>query len=569
MTQERWWLVPGEALWEGRAAGKEWRAWFLGDDGERWLLEVISSAQARGRAVNYRWDYGSQARVPTGPPVAWNPELAEPLDAALRQRFPNPPSKLGPVQRRVLEAVAARLEDDDYVSGRRVRANIGMQPGAAFQQVVAPLVPRYLEAWPNERGDDFYQLTFGGILQTSAGGRASKVLEDLLGVLRRRYREDPDFRKYSWDQLKELDVFKDLPLQVAKSVISMAGWFDGAGGSATSYEWGTPRDIERLQACEDFGEYMTYLRTGWSDRPWPSAPARLPQEGDDAAGVRGSPVPNMGDEQGNGATGDHPGGRRGAMPSVDDRDQLRRRILEWFYDETQGDPDAYAVPDGIAQALAADVDAVRLELRYLDQRGLLKILTQGMSTSMTLAGVDEVESWRRRPLSEMLNGTEIPVSRSPFKPTPWAFVSSVKRGLEAQRDAVRGACLRAHVLPVGMETWTAEDRTPAAACKEHLASADVVLLIVSHRYGTLVPGTDKSYTEIEYDEALAQQKPVLAFVATRASDLDPRDLDPRDIARLQQFRARLGTSLVGEFASEEELETKVYQSLVEWRQRKE
>ena len=139
--------------------------------------------------------------------------------------------------------------------------------------------------------------------------------------------------------------------------------------------------------------------------------------------------------------------------------------------------------------------------------------------------------------------------------------------MEAQRQIVIEACVRARFMPISMEVWTAEDRPPREACSRHIEESDAVLLVVGHRYGTLVPGEQRSYTEFEFDEALRLQKPVLAFVATKVS-VDPNTLNPNDVERMAAFRERLAGSLFGHFDSSDKLQTLVYQALIEWKSKK-
>ncbi len=151
-----------------------------------------------------------------------------------------------------------------------------------------------------------------------------------------------------------------------------------------------------------------------------------------------------------------------------------------------------------------------------------------------------------------------------FRLTPWAFVSSVGQGLKEFRAAARDACLRAHVLPVGMEHWTAEGEAPLHACLDHLSDCDLVLLVLGHRYGSIPAGQEKSFTELEFDKAVAVGKPVRAF-ALKSAAVDLDQVDAADLVRMQAFRGRIGRDqLRGEISSTADLELAVYQALAEW-----
>ncbi|MGH9542801.1 MAG: DUF4062 domain-containing protein [Terriglobales bacterium] len=90
------------------------------------------------------------------------------------------------------------------------------------------------------------------------------------------------------------------------------------------------------------------------------------------------------------------------------------------------------------------------------------------------------------------------------------FVSSAVQGLENHRRAViRGIRRNDDVL--AMEDFTADSRPPLEVCLSKLQeSADLVVLILGERYGTVSP-TGHSFTEEEYQCARNLGIPVLAF----------------------------------------------------------
>jgi nucleoside 2-deoxyribosyltransferase len=91
------------------------------------------------------------------------------------------------------------------------------------------------------------------------------------------------------------------------------------------------------------------------------------------------------------------------------------------------------------------------------------------------------------------------------------FVSSVRRGLEAERDAVPGLILALGHEPVTFEDFTALDLPSREACLRAVASADAYLLMLGQFYGDPLPDTGASPTEEESNAARARGIPVLAF----------------------------------------------------------
>ncbi|WP_295444686.1 DUF4062 domain-containing protein [uncultured Thiodictyon sp.] len=73
------------------------------------------------------------------------------------------------------------------------------------------------------------------------------------------------------------------------------------------------------------------------------------------------------------------------------------------------------------------------------------------------------------------------------------------------------------------ENWTAADQLPLAACLERVRAADVLVVILAHRYGGVLVDAalnpeGKSITWLEREAAVAAGRPVLAFVLDEGAD---------------------------------------------------
>ena len=134
------------------------------------------------------------------------------------------------------------------------------------------------------------------------------------------------------------------------------------------------------------------------------------------------------------------------------------------------------------------------------------------------------------------------------------FVAAAESAVHRARDAV-----------TDMAYFTARPTRPAAVCEKEVRSADVLVLIVGFRYGSLVADrSNVSYTELEYRTAVEAGIPQLVFLIGDRGDLPPcavRDLDHG--RRQEEFRASVRRSGVttATVDTPEQLETALLQAL--------
>jgi nucleoside 2-deoxyribosyltransferase len=92
------------------------------------------------------------------------------------------------------------------------------------------------------------------------------------------------------------------------------------------------------------------------------------------------------------------------------------------------------------------------------------------------------------------------------------FVSSTYNDLLTERQAAVEAILRAGHIPAGMELFAAGDKSQWETICRWIDESDIYMLILGGRYGSVDPDTGKSYTQLEYEYALATRKPLFAIV---------------------------------------------------------
>lgn len=131
------------------------------------------------------------------------------------------------------------------------------------------------------------------------------------------------------------------------------------------------------------------------------------------------------------------------------------------------------------------------------------------------------------------------------------FISSVRRGLEEERDALAGLIQVLGHDPVRFEDFTAKPVPSREACMRGIDSSDAYLLLMGEKYGEPLPETGQSPT---HDEVIrAKHKGIDRFVFVKSGV----DMEPLQRALLDQLEA-YGTGVFrGSFSSTADLITKV------------
>src|SRR5438067_1667294 len=113
------------------------------------------------------------------------------------------------------------------------------------------------------------------------------------------------------------------------------------------------------------------------------------------------------------------------------------------------------------------------------------------------------------------------------------FVSSTYEDLREARQEVMKALLELDCIPAGMELFPAANEDQWTLIKGVIDDCDYYIVVVGGRYGSTGPG-GVSYTELEYEYAISQQKPVLGFLHK-----DPGTLPANKCEKAPEARAKL------------------------------
>lgn len=137
------------------------------------------------------------------------------------------------------------------------------------------------------------------------------------------------------------------------------------------------------------------------------------------------------------------------------------------------------------------------------------------------------------------------------------FVSSTFEDLKAEREQVIKAILEMGHIPVGMEMFSAGDEQQWELIKKQIDDCDYHVVIVAHRYGSIDAGL--SYTEKEYDYAVAQSIPALGFVISDDARWPKSSVESESTKQeaLLKFKEKVKRKIVSFWTSHEDLYAKV------------
>ncbi|MGB6129457.1 MAG: DUF4062 domain-containing protein, partial [Psychrilyobacter sp.] len=143
------------------------------------------------------------------------------------------------------------------------------------------------------------------------------------------------------------------------------------------------------------------------------------------------------------------------------------------------------------------------------------------------------------------------------------FISSTYKDLIEARQKVSDEILKSYNLPIGMELFSASNKSQWEIITKIIDNTDYYVLILGHRYGSLNED-GIGYTEMEYDYAKSLGIPILSFVRSEDVSTKPseRETDPELIKKLNAFRKKVTADKMCEFwKTEDELKSTVMGAL--------
>jgi len=148
------------------------------------------------------------------------------------------------------------------------------------------------------------------------------------------------------------------------------------------------------------------------------------------------------------------------------------------------------------------------------------------------------------------------------------YVSSTRTDLKEHRRLLLEVLDRMDHKHVAMEHYAAERRPPIERCLADIAACDLFVSIIAWRYGTIPPGYDRSFTELELDQAKACGKECLVYVLDESADWPPRLIEFDAIGAVREFRKRaVEGSLAEYFSNKDELRALLGEAVHQWEDR--
>ncbi|HWL73429.1 MAG TPA: DUF4062 domain-containing protein, partial [Burkholderiaceae bacterium] len=140
------------------------------------------------------------------------------------------------------------------------------------------------------------------------------------------------------------------------------------------------------------------------------------------------------------------------------------------------------------------------------------------------------------------------------------FICGTFADLAETRRRVLDALAMIQVETDSMEFFGARPNQPLQTCLAEVAACDVVVVIVGHRYGSLVPRRSISYSEAEYREAMRLGKSCVVYFQDANVPVLPVNVetDPVKRSRLDKWKMTLrARHTVSEFADGHSLAVRV------------
>jgi Domain of unknown function (DUF4062) len=135
------------------------------------------------------------------------------------------------------------------------------------------------------------------------------------------------------------------------------------------------------------------------------------------------------------------------------------------------------------------------------------------------------------------------------------FVSSTFDDLQEERRNVISVLISMNCFPAAMEFFQASDEDQWSLIKRVIDECDYYIVIVGARYGSIDEKSGLSFTEKEYDYAIAKDKPVIGFFHGDPDKIPQGKSEKTEVSKpkLEAFRAKVQKKMCKSWTSPAEL----------------
>jgi hypothetical protein len=145
------------------------------------------------------------------------------------------------------------------------------------------------------------------------------------------------------------------------------------------------------------------------------------------------------------------------------------------------------------------------------------------------------------------------------------FISSTFVDLKEERKKVWDCLEKFDVTVKGMEQFGARKSNPLATCISEVEQSDIYVGIIGMRYGSEEPNSGKSYSQLEYEKAIEQNKEILIYlIDEESSAVTPNLIQFEKIHKLNNFKAILKDKhTIDTFSNSQDLVSKLQRKFKE------
>ena len=157
------------------------------------------------------------------------------------------------------------------------------------------------------------------------------------------------------------------------------------------------------------------------------------------------------------------------------------------------------------------------------------------------------------------------MAKAEIKQNVPVFVSSTYEDLILYRDEVQRVIVRLEQIVKGMEYFGSSPKKPLEVCLETVRSCKVFVGIIGMRYGSIEEESKKSFTQLEYEEAMKNKIPILIYIIDENYPIPSKFVDKDEKSKLlSDFKSILTKNhMISYFTTPDDLGKKLTSDLMD------